>query len=297
MSIAITILPVNVIAVENAGDFLSRLRFQTDEGIDLIFFFADDLGGGIEGDARVALDIDHARDLDVGRALERITIAAQTVLHVVLIGHGKYHDVAFALQLLRQAQTSGHSDLIVIGTDEEKPLARGSVGIHGDDRNSSGDRLVDAVFEQRGIGNAEQNAGSFLLHRLIESIALGFGIVAVRADKIGAHFELPGSLCETRARGLPVGNLQIGRDEYEVLVGIMSGAATEQAQRRRNARARREDSLRKRSIGVLLRTANSRCRSSTACRSRRETHWRVDCNRAGRRKKASERRIALQAHA
>jgi hypothetical protein len=78
-----------VVAVEHASDFLSRLRLQTDEGIHLIFFFADDLRRGIEGDARIALDIDHTRDLDVGRALERIAIAAQAVLHIVLVGHGE----------------------------------------------------------------------------------------------------------------------------------------------------------------------------------------------------------------
>ena len=56
----------DVVAVEHSGHFLPRLRLQAHEGIDLIFFFADDLGGGIEGDARIALNVDHARDLDAG---------------------------------------------------------------------------------------------------------------------------------------------------------------------------------------------------------------------------------------
>ena len=32
-----------------------------------------------------------------------------------------------------------------------------------------------------GIGDSQQNAGGFLLHRLIERVALGFRIVAVAA--------------------------------------------------------------------------------------------------------------------
>jgi hypothetical protein len=66
----------------------------------------------------------------------------------------KYDNVALALQLLRQAQASTHAYLIVVGADEEEALAGGRIGIHRDHWNAGGDRLVDAVFEQRGIGHA-----------------------------------------------------------------------------------------------------------------------------------------------
>jgi hypothetical protein len=180
---------------------------------------------GIEGDAWIALYIDHARDLDTRRTLDRIAIAVQPVLHVVLVGHGEYHDVAFALQFLSQALPSGQPELIVIGADEEEPLAGGRVRIHGDYGNSGRDGLVDAVFQQYRIGYTKQNSSRFLLHCLIEGIALGLGVVTVGSQEIRAHLELFTSFGETGASSLPVRNLQIGRYEYEVLVGIMSATA------------------------------------------------------------------------
>jgi len=57
--------------------------------------FADDLCGGVESNARIALDIDHSRDLDVGRALESVLVAGLTILHIGLGGHAENNDVAF----------------------------------------------------------------------------------------------------------------------------------------------------------------------------------------------------------
>jgi hypothetical protein len=43
-------------------------RFEADKSVNRVLFFADDLCGGVESNARIALDIDHPRDLEVGRA-------------------------------------------------------------------------------------------------------------------------------------------------------------------------------------------------------------------------------------
>ena len=94
------------------------------------------------------MNIDHARDLDLRSVGESVFIAAQAVLQVRLVGHGEDDDVAFAVQFLRQSLTAGEARLIVICPDEEQALARGRVGIQGDDGNACGDGLVDAVFEQ-----------------------------------------------------------------------------------------------------------------------------------------------------
>ena len=57
----------------------------------------------------IALDIDDARDLDVGRARQRVFVSAQAILQVGLIGHGEDHNIAFAFEFLRQALSAGKS--------------------------------------------------------------------------------------------------------------------------------------------------------------------------------------------
>ena len=148
------------------------------KAVDFVALFADDLSGRIESNAGIALDVDDARDLDLGRLREGVFVSAQAILQVRLVGHGKDDDVALTFEFLRQTLSASEPGLIIVGADEEEPLARGRVGINRDYGDAGGHRLVDAVFEQRCIGHGQQNAGRFLLHRLIESIALGFGIVS-----------------------------------------------------------------------------------------------------------------------
>src|SRR6266403_4804355 len=77
-------LPFHVVAVEQSGYLFSRLRLEADKGVNFVFFLADDLGGGVESNPRIALDIDHAGDLDVGRAIERVLVSALTLLTIGL---------------------------------------------------------------------------------------------------------------------------------------------------------------------------------------------------------------------
>jgi hypothetical protein len=137
----------DVIAIEHARDFLARLSFQADKAIDLVALFADNLGCGVEGDARVALDIDDARDLDLRSLSQGVFVSAQAILQVRLVGHGEDHDVPFALEFLRQALATCKSSLIVIGPDEKQALARRRIGVDRDDGHASRDRLINAVLE------------------------------------------------------------------------------------------------------------------------------------------------------
>ena len=44
-------------------------------------------------------------------------------------------------------------------------------------------------FKQRWVRDRDQNAGGFLLHGLVHRVALGLGIVILRSDEVGSHFE------------------------------------------------------------------------------------------------------------
>ena len=91
----------DVIAVEHTGDFLTRLRFQAYERVDLVTLFAHDLRRGVEGNARIALNIDHARYLNVRRFCNRVFVPAQAILQIRLVRHGEYDHVALTLEFLR----------------------------------------------------------------------------------------------------------------------------------------------------------------------------------------------------
>ena len=66
----------NFVAAENPGDFFAGLRFQANETIDLVALLAHDLGGGVEGNAWIALDVHYPGDLDIGGLRQRVLIAA-----------------------------------------------------------------------------------------------------------------------------------------------------------------------------------------------------------------------------
>ena len=120
-------LAAHVVAVEQSRNLFARLRLKADKGVDLVFFLADDFGGGIESDSGIALDIDHAGDLDVGRAVERVLVAALTILEIGLAGHGENNHVAFALEFLGQALSSDEACLVAVGADKKEPLAGGRI--------------------------------------------------------------------------------------------------------------------------------------------------------------------------
>ena len=61
-------LSSHVIAIEHARHFFAGLRFQTNECVDLVTLFSDNLGRRIKGDSGIALNIDDPRDLDVRSA-------------------------------------------------------------------------------------------------------------------------------------------------------------------------------------------------------------------------------------
>src|SRR5712671_1857276 len=137
----------HVVAVEQSGNLFARLRLKADKGVNFVFFLADDLGGGVESNPRIALDIDHAGDLDVGRAIERVLVSALTLLKIGLAGHGENNNVAFALELLCQALSSGEPGLIIVGADEKETLAGGCVRVDRDYGDARSDSLINAVFE------------------------------------------------------------------------------------------------------------------------------------------------------
>src|SRR6266853_4638048 len=138
-------LPFHVVAVEQSGDLFTGLRLETDKGVNFVFFLADDLGGGIESNTRIALNIDDSGDLDVGRAVERVFVSALTFLQIGLAGHGENNHVAFALEFLRQALSSGEAGLVVVGANEKEPLAGGCVRVDRDYGDASGHGLVNTV--------------------------------------------------------------------------------------------------------------------------------------------------------
>ena len=78
-----------------------------------------------------------------------------TILQVGLSGHGENDNIALALEFLRQALPPNKTGLVVVGTDEKEPLAGRCIRVHCDHGNTRGHRLVNAVFEESGIGNRQ----------------------------------------------------------------------------------------------------------------------------------------------
>ena len=103
VSMATTILFLTPLLLSTVATSLPASASETDEGVDLIFFFPQDLGGGVESDARVALDVDDTRDLDLWMRFERVAVAAEALSHVGLLGHGEGDDIAFPFEFRREA--------------------------------------------------------------------------------------------------------------------------------------------------------------------------------------------------
>src|SRR5271169_93316 len=219
----------HAITIEQSGDLFARLRLQADKGVNFVFLLADNFRGGIKSNSRIALYIDHARDLDVRRTVERVFVAALAILQIGLRGHSENNHVAFALEFLRQAWPSREACLVAVGADKKEPLAGRCIRVHCDYRDARSHRLVDAVLEQSGIGDAQQYARGFLLHRLIQSVALRLGVVGLRADEIKLDLHPLRSLGKPGARSPPIRHLQVGRHENEIFVGVVRRATTEKS--------------------------------------------------------------------
>src|ERR1700730_15061547 len=200
----------HAVAVEQSGDLFARLRLEADKGVNFVFFLADDLGGGVESNSRIALDIDHSRDLDVGRAIERVFVSALTLLQIGLAGHGENDHVAFALEFLGQTLSSGEAGLVVVGADEKEPLAGGRVRVDRDYGDARGHGFINAVFEQSGVGHGQEDARGLLLHRLIQSVALSVGVVGLGTHETDANLRRLGGLGKARAGSLPIRDLKDG---------------------------------------------------------------------------------------
>src|SRR6266446_6785335 len=197
-------LPFHVVAVEQSGDLFTRLRLEADKGVNFVFFLADDLGGGVESNTRIALNIDDSGDLYVGGAIKRVFVSALTLLQIGLAGHGENNHVAFALKFVGQTLSSGEAGLVVVGADEKEPLAGGCVRVDRDYRDARGHSLIDAVFEQSGIGNGQEDARGFLLHRLIQSVALSLGVVGLWTHEANANLRRLSRLGKTSPGSLPI---------------------------------------------------------------------------------------------
>ncbi len=81
---------------------------------------------------------------------------------------------------------------------KKRRLLEGASESIGDDWNARRHSFVDAVFQQRGIGDGNQDPGRFFLHRLIKCVTLSFGVVGLRPGEIGTHLKLPGGIGEAR---------------------------------------------------------------------------------------------------
>ena len=145
-----------------------------------------------------------------GEALQRIAIAAQTLFQIGLLGNGKHDHIPLAVQFLGQPLASNLAGMIVVGADEEKPLAGGRVRVHRDYRNAGGDGAIDIVLHHGRVGHRDQDPAGFALHRLLQRFLLSLGIVGVRTRELGTHLELLGRLKQTGRAGLPVRNFDVG---------------------------------------------------------------------------------------
>src|SRR5579884_940718 len=74
----------DVIAVEDSRDFLSRLCFEANKTVDLVALLAHNLSGGVESDTWITLNVDDSADLDLRSLGERVFVAAQAILQVLL---------------------------------------------------------------------------------------------------------------------------------------------------------------------------------------------------------------------
>ncbi len=217
---------LHTVIAEHSGYFFAGLRLQTDECVHFVFFLSNNRGCRIERNSRIALDIDHPHDFDLCILFQAVAISAQTLFHIGLARHCKYHYVALVLQFLDKALSSHQSCLVVVGSDEEQPLTQGRIGIHRNDRDSSADGAVNVILHQLGISHRNQDAGRLLLYGLLKRLLLGFGIIAVRTRELGPHLELGSGLHKTCSRRLPIRHLKVGGDEVILFISIVARSAT-----------------------------------------------------------------------
>src|SRR5207244_2165029 len=69
-------LVLDAVVTEHGGHFLAALGFQAHEPVHLVAFFADNFGGAVKRNPRIALDVHHAHNFDLGSTFQCIAIAA-----------------------------------------------------------------------------------------------------------------------------------------------------------------------------------------------------------------------------
>ena len=122
-----------------------------------------------------------------GWSARYVFIPLQALCDVQLAVDGEKRHIALPIQLLHQPLAAEPARLQVIGADEVKPLALGSVRVDGDDRDSRRKRLVDLRLHQLRIRRRDQHPGRFPGDHGIELVRLSLGIQAVRPAHLRPH--------------------------------------------------------------------------------------------------------------
>jgi hypothetical protein len=221
---------LDVALIENDGDVASGLRFEADEGVDIIGMSGENFGDGAGGNVGIAGDIDDADDMDLGIAGEGFAVAAKAVGKVGLFGDREEDDIAFLFELLRETLAAHEASLVVIRPYKEEALAGGGVGVEGDDGDAGSDGLVDVEGKKGRLGNVHENAGGFLADGLLQSLLLSFGIVGRRSQDFGVDLELGRGVGESGGGLAPVGDLEIVGDEDVFLGSVVTVAGQEREQ-------------------------------------------------------------------
>src|SRR5439155_13546338 len=128
---------LNSVVVQHVCNFFAGQRLKAHKRVDVFFLVVgQELGGGIEGNAGIALDIDNVNYFDLRITFKRVQVSAQALVEVRLRRHGEDCDVAPALDLLCQALAACHSGLVIVSADKKEPLASGRVRVDRDDWNA-----------------------------------------------------------------------------------------------------------------------------------------------------------------
>ena len=127
----------SVFTLKHLADFLAGGSFQTDEGVDLRRTGQGEillrLVKSIHG---LAFDVEHVNDLDPRVSFKDVLIALQALIQIGLAGHAEEDDIALSSEFVYHAMAAETTGLKIIGSDEVKAMAVGSVRVDGDDRDS-----------------------------------------------------------------------------------------------------------------------------------------------------------------
>src|SRR5207237_5342475 len=128
-----------------------------------LLLISNELRGGVECDAGIALDIDDASDLDSGSCLQRFAIAAQPLTHIAVARDGEHRHVALSVEFFCQALTADQPGLVIVRADEEKALSGWRIGVDRDYGDARGNGTINVIFHQGRIDYGDQNSGGLFL--------------------------------------------------------------------------------------------------------------------------------------